>query len=107
MADMRATAKMAGGDLLEELRNQVEGTGTSLSALDDVKDYIGERIESLSKGINEPNFDETLTIAAVNVVQKAAGRAVMEAEIIDQQLIAAAKTALRVASRILAVIAAA
>lgn len=97
--------KGIGEDILAELRQQANDVGKSLTgALDEVGEYIGERVAHLSTVVGEPGFREALTAERDSICLRAAGRAVIEADLLDARLLASAQTGLMVASRLLLLI---
>lgn len=97
--------KLIGEDILSELRQQAMDVGQSLTgSLEEVGEYIGERVAHLSTVVGEPGFREALTAERDSICLKAAGRAVIEADLLDARLLASAQTGLMVASRLLVLI---
>lgn len=103
MATRQEVLKAVGEDLLEQIRQQAREVGESLQpSLDEVSDYIAERAAHLATVVGEPGFEKILYAERDNVLLKAAGRAVVEADKLDARLLASAQAGLAIAARLIA-----
>lgn len=96
MAEHTELLQEMGRDFLEQLREQAKAAGKAFQpALDEVEDFIVETAQKLAKAWGKPGFDEALIAARDQVLLKAAGRAVIEADRFDETMRTVAYAVLR------------